>query len=107
MTARDDKLDAPIAICGVRFDRATYYEDGELLYLTKGVPLGPADDDTPEGHVVFASDDGRVTGLLIQCPRQEIEHGGTLDVTLRAGGPTTRLPREVLEPLLVQHAVRD
>jgi len=107
MTMHDDTLDAPIAICGVRFDHATYYEDAELLYLTKGLPLGAADGDTAEGHTVFAGEDGRVVGLLIQCPWRDVDFGGTLNVTLRAGGPTTRLSREVLEPLLVEHAVRD
>jgi len=107
MSIHDDKLDTPIAICGVRFDHATYYEDAELLYLTKGVPLGAAGADTAEGHTVFAGEDGRVVGLLIQCPRQDLDYGGTLNVTLRAGGPTTRLPREQVEPLLVAHAVRD
>jgi hypothetical protein len=107
MTTHDDKLDTPIAICGVRFDHATYYNDGELLYLTKGVPLGAADGDTAEGHAVFAGEDGRVVGLLIQCPWRDLDFGGTLNVTLRAGGPTTRLSREALEPLLVEHAVRD
>lgn len=107
MTTRNDKLDVPIAICGVRFDHATYYEDGQLLYLTKGLPLGAADGDTTEGHTVFATDDGRVTGLLIQCPCRDLEDDGTVSVTLRTGGPTTRLSREVLEPLLVEHAVRD
>jgi len=107
MTVRDDKLEEPIAICGVRFDHATYYEDAELLYLTKGLPLGAADADTAEGHTVFAGEDGRVVGLLIQSPRQDLDHNGTLNVTLRLGGQTTRLTRELVEPLLTQHAVRD
>jgi hypothetical protein len=107
MNMHDDKLDSPIAICGVRFDHATYYEDAELLYLTKGLPLAAADGDTPEGHTVFAGEDGRVVGLLIQCPWQDLEHSGALSVTLRDGGPTTRLPRELLGPLLTTQAVRD
>lgn len=107
MSTHDDKLETPIAICGVRFDHATYYEDAELLYLTKGVPLGAADGDTIEGHTVFAGEDGRVVGLLIQCPRQDLAESGALNVTLRDGGPTTRLPREIVEDVLVRQAVRD
>lgn len=107
MSMHDDELETPLAICGVRFDHATYYEDGELLYLTKGVPLGAADGDTAEGHTVFAGEDGRVVGLLIQCPRQDLAETGALDVTLRDGGPTTRLPRELVEEVLVRRAVRD
>ncbi len=100
-------LSRPIAICGVRFDHATYYEDGELLYLTKGVPLGPADGDTPEGHTVFLGESDRVVGLLIQCPLQDLECHGSVDVTLLEGGPTTRLDHVIVERLLVDHAVRD
>jgi hypothetical protein len=40
-------------------------------------------------------------------PWRDLDFGGTLNVTLRAGGQTTRLSRELLEPLLVEHAVRD
>ena len=100
MTTRDDTLAAPIAICGVRFDHATYYEDGELLYLTKGVPLGAADGDTREGHTVFLGEGDRVVGILIQCPMWRLDHDGTLDVTLREGGPTTKLARGDVEQLL-------
>ena len=105
MTARDDKLGTPIAICGVRFDHATYYEDGELLYLTQVLPLGLADGDTPEGHTVFLGENDRVVGLLIQCPSQDLDRDGTLNVTLRDGGPTTRLGHEMVERLLVDCAV--
>ncbi|MFL5818575.1 MAG: hypothetical protein ACJ76L_13365 [Conexibacter sp.] len=97
---RDSRLDVPVAVCGVRFSHATYYEDGELLYLTKGIPLGAADGDTPEGHTVFVGDSGRVVGLLIQCPAWWLDKDGTLNVTLRDGGPTTKLDRESVERLL-------
>jgi hypothetical protein len=100
----DVELDPPLAICGVRFTYATYYADGQLFYLTKGVPLGPADGDTREGHTVFIGESDRIVGLLIQCPRQDLERDGALNVTLRDGGPTTRLAREVVEPLLVENA---
>jgi hypothetical protein len=98
----DVALDPPLAICGVRFAYATYYADGQLLYLTKGGPLGPADGDTREGHTVFVGDDDRVVGLLVQCPRQDLDRDGAIHVTLREGGPTTRLERHVVEPLLVE-----
>lgn len=102
--AGESKLEVPLAVCGVLFDHATYYEDCDLLYLTKGLPLGPADGDTREGHTVFLGEDGRVAGVLVQCPSQDLDRDGTLDITLRAGGPTTRLPREVVEPLLAEPA---
>jgi hypothetical protein len=100
ITEQDSKLDVPIAICGVRFSHATYYEEGELLYLTKGVPLGAADGDTPEGHTVFTGDSDRVVGLLIQCPVWHLDNDGTLNVTLRKGGPTTKLDRQSVEQML-------
>jgi len=96
------RLERPLAVCGVRFDHLHYYEDGELLYLHKGLPLKLADGDTREGHTVFVGDDDRVIGLLIQCPRQDLDRIGAIEVTLRDGGPTTRLERELVEPLLVE-----
>jgi hypothetical protein len=99
------KLPEPIAICGVRFTHADYDENGDLLYLTNGGPLGPADGDTREGHTVFIGDDGRVRGLMLNCPRWLLDRDGAIEVTLWNGGPTTRLEREVVEPLLVDPPV--
>ena len=95
-------LAQPIAVCGVRFDHADYDAGGDLLYLTKGMPLGPADGDTPEGHTVFLGEKDRVICLLINRPRQLLNRHGAIEVTLRAGGSTTRLAREAVEPLLVE-----
>jgi hypothetical protein len=94
------KLAEPIAVCGVRFDHASYDELADYLYLTRDVPLGPADDDTREGHTVFLGDDGRVICVLINGARWHLDREGAIDVTLRDSGPTTRLNREVVEPLL-------
>jgi uncharacterized protein YuzE len=106
-SALTSKLDAarlpvPLAIGGVRFSHADYDEHGDLLYLTKGTPLGPADDDTAEGHPVFLGDDGRVIGVLVMGARWHLERDGSLNVTLRHGGPTTHLARTAIEPLLVE-----
>jgi hypothetical protein len=100
----DPPLTVPVAIGGVRFTRAHYDAKGDLLYLTRGIPLGPADGDTREGHPVFFGEDGRVIGLLVMGARWHLDRDGTLDVTLRDGGLTTRLEREVVEPLLVETA---
>jgi hypothetical protein len=100
-TSVSSRLERPLAVCGVRFDRLHYYEDAELLYLHKGLPLNLAEGDTREGHTVFVGVDDRVIGLLIQCPRQDLDRYGAIEVTLRDGGPTTRLERDVVEPLLV------
>jgi hypothetical protein len=95
-------LAEPIAVCGVRFTHASYDAHGDYLYLTKGVPLGPADGDTREGHAVFLGDDERVICLIVNGARWHLDHDGAIDVTLRDGGLTTRLPRNVVEPLLVE-----
>jgi hypothetical protein len=96
------RLAEPIAVCGVRFDHADYDEAGDYLYLTKGVPLGPADGDTREGHTVFLGEDDRVICLLVNSARRHLKRDGAIEVTLRDGGPTTRLSQETVEPLLVE-----
>jgi hypothetical protein len=96
------KLDAPISLGGVRFTHVRYDEEGDLLYLLRGVPLGPANEDTREGHTIFRGQNDRVIGLLINGARWHLDRDGVLIVTLLRGGPTTRLPREVVEPLLVE-----
>jgi uncharacterized protein YuzE len=96
------ELPAPIAVGGVRFTHARYDEEGDLLYLTKGIALGPADDDAREGHPVFLGEDGRVIGVIVMGARWHLDRDGALNLTLRAGGPTTRLERGVVEPLLVE-----
>lgn len=40
--------------------------------------------------------------VILNCPRHILERQDTVDVTLRRDGPTTRLPRELVEPLLVE-----
>ncbi len=96
------RLAEPVAVCGVRFDHADYDEAADYLYLTRGVPLGSADCDTREGHTVFLGAQDRVICLLINGARWHLDRDGAIDVTLRDGGPTTRLSREVVEPLLVE-----
>jgi hypothetical protein len=94
-------LAEPIAVCGVRFTHASYDEEADYLYLTKGVPLGPADGDTREGHTIFLGENDRVICLLVNGARWHLDREGAVEVTLWRGGPTTRLQRDVIEPLLV------
>lgn len=91
-----------IAVCGVRFTHASYDERADYLYLTKGVPLGPADGDTREGHPVFLSEDDRVICVIINGARWHLDRDGAIEVTLREGGQTTRLTRDLIGPLLVE-----
>jgi hypothetical protein len=94
--------DVPISVGGVRFTHVRYDEAGDLLYLTRGLPLGAADGDTQEGHTVFLGDDDRVIGLLVNGARWHLDRDGALNITLRDGAPTTRLSRATVEPLLVE-----
>jgi hypothetical protein len=93
-------LPEPIAICGVRFTHASYDRSGDYLYLTKGVPLGPADGDTREGHAIFLDQDDRVICVIVNGARWHLDRDGAIDVTLIDGGPTTRLLSGLVEPLL-------
>lgn len=93
-------LDEPIAVCGVRFTHASYDERADYLYLTRGAPLGSADGDTREGHPVFLDADDRVICVIINGARWHLDRDDAIEVTLHDGGPTTRLSREVVEPLL-------
>lgn len=95
-----ENLSTPIAVCGVRFTRYDYDEGADLLHLDKAVPDKVGDDDTREGHTVFVGSDGRVTGLDVYDARQTLDRDGAIEVTLRKGGPTTRLDHETVEPLL-------
>ena len=72
-TSTTSRANIPVVIGGVRFPRARYDEEGDLLYLTKGIPLGPADGDTREGHPVFLGQDGRVIGVLIMGDETDSE----------------------------------
>lgn len=95
-------LAEPIAVCGVRFTHASYDAHGDYLYLTKGVALGPADGDTREGHTVFLGQEDRVICVIVNGARWHLDRDGAIHVTLRDGGATTRLPHELIEPLLVE-----
>lgn len=96
------RLAEPIAVCGVLFTHASFDAAGDYLYLTKGVPLGPADGDTREGHAVFRGADERVICVILNGARWRLDRDGAIDVTLHDGGPTTRLPRDLVEPLLTE-----
>lgn len=49
---------------------------------------------------MFLDEDDRVICVIVNGARWHLDHAGAIDVTLRDGGPTTRLPRELVEPLL-------
>jgi hypothetical protein len=99
------RLDPPLVLGDSEIDRYSYYEQGDVLYLSVGEPTGqPAPDleESIEGDSVFFDADGRITGVTMIGPRFMLERDGTLNVTLPRRGLAVRWPGEVVEPLLVE-----
>lgn len=99
------RLERTLALGDATIDRYSYYEKGDVLYLSEGEPTGqpaPDTDESLEGDTVFFDGDGRVTGVTMIGPRFMLERDGTLNVTLPSRGIAARWPREVVEPLLVE-----
>jgi len=98
-------LRTPLVIGDGAMDRYSYYQQGDVLYLSVGPPTGrpaPDMDETLEGDTVFFDADGHVTGVTMIGPRIMLERDGTLNVTLPSRRIAARFPREVVEPLLVE-----
>lgn len=91
-----------VAIDGVAFDRYHYDEVADTLCLHTGPAERAVDfDETPEDHHLRFGADGSLLSLAILNARLVLDQDGAIDVTLRAEGPTIRLPRTIVEPLLV------
>lgn len=100
-TTTRDLPPVSLTIDGVDFDRYHYYDD-VLCFHT-----GPAEwavdfDETIEDHSLRFNASGRLLSLMILNAGWLLDRDGAIDVTLRDGGPTARLPREVVEPLLAE-----
>jgi len=94
-------LRTPLTLGGARFDRYSYDEQADVLYLMAGPPRPQADDeDSLEGDTVFFDAVGRITGITMIGPRHMLERDGTLNVTLPRRRIAVRWPREAVEPLL-------
>lgn len=99
------RLDRPLVLGDAEIDRYSYYEQGDVLYLSVGEPAGrpaPDADESIEGDTVFFDADDRITGVTMIGPRFMLERDGTLNVTLPSRGLAVRWPRETVEPLLVE-----
>jgi hypothetical protein len=98
-------LQTPLVLGDGVLDCYSYYERGDVLYLSAGPPTGhpaPDVDESVEGDSVFFDADGHVTGTTMLGPRFMLERDGTLNVTLPSRGIAVRWPRDVVEPLLVE-----
>jgi uncharacterized protein YuzE len=83
------------------FDDVRYDANGDVLYLSAGVPAeADAGDGTPEGHFVRFGEDGEVVGVTLVNARWLIDRDGKLTVTL-PGEAGTELNPEALAPALL------
>ena len=72
-----------VTIAGVAFDRVTYDDDVDVLYLWDGEPRSPASDDgSPEGHYLQYGEDGALIALTIVNARRILERDGRITITL-------------------------
>ena len=96
------QLAAPLMLGDAAIDQYSYYEEGDVLYLTAGPPRVAAEtDESLEGHAVFLDPDGSLIGVTVIGAREAIERDGMLKVTL-PDGPAARYSRNTIEPLLVE-----
>lgn len=92
-----------LSIDGVAFDRYHYDEVAGTLCFHTGPTAWAADfDETVEDHHLRFDANGELLSLSILNARSVLDRDGAIDVTLQEGGPTVRLEREVVEPLLVE-----
>jgi hypothetical protein len=68
------------------FDNGFYDDEGDVLYLSIGLPQPAEGEETPEGHALrFAPGTQRIVGLTILNARWLLERDGRLVVTLPEG----------------------
>jgi uncharacterized protein YuzE len=92
-----------LTIDGVTFDRYHYDEDADSLCFHTGPAAWAVDfDETVEDHHLRYDADGALLSITILNARLLLNRDGAIEVTLREGGPTTRLERELVEPLLTE-----
>ena len=90
-----------LTIGDAAFDRYHYDEVADTLCFHTGPTEWAVDfDETVEDHHMRFAADGKLLSLMICNARWLLDRDGAIDVTLREGGPTTRLTRATVEPLL-------
>lgn len=97
-------LDPPFVVEDVSFDSYVYDDcSGELIFWAGAQPADRSTmeiAETIEDHHLIVGEEGKVLKLMFSYPRMQLDEHGFVDVTLREGGPTTRLTQEVLAPFL-------
>jgi uncharacterized protein YuzE len=78
------------------FDHVSYYEQGDVLYLSVGPPRAAADsDETPEGHIVRYDPKGEVVGVTLVNAQWLLERDGELSITLPSAATPTQSPGRI------------
>lgn len=104
MSTTVDRDLPPVALTidDVAFDRYHYDEVADILCFHTGPAEWAVDfDETVEDHRMRFGATGRLLSLAVDNARLLLDRDGAIDVTLRDDGPTTRLGRAVVEPLLI------
>jgi uncharacterized protein YuzE len=72
-----------VAVGSYEFDDVRYDSDCDVLCLRLRGTRGTAAEiiDTPEGHLVYLSQDGEVTGVTLISAKSLIESDGKIPVT--------------------------
>ncbi len=72
-----------ISIGPLRFDRANYDAENDVLYLHVGEPQAGEGEETPEGHVLcYAPGTSTVIGLTVIGARQTLARDGHLAISV-------------------------
>lgn len=72
-----------VSIGGITFDRVSYDEGADVLYLHRADPNEAVDfDESPEGHHLRFDRQGRLIGITIVRPGWLLENEGEVLITL-------------------------
>ena len=72
-----------VNIGGIEFEHASYYAEGDALYVHTGDPRDAVDwDESAEGDGLRYGADGRLVGATILNARKRFERDGKLVLTL-------------------------
>ena len=72
-----------VRIGNIDFESATYYAEGDVLYLHNGSPSDAVDfDGSPEGHHTRFDAAGNLVGITIVNARYILDLEGVITVTL-------------------------
>lgn len=89
-----------ITIGHLKFDRADYDAENDVLYLHVGEPQEAEGEQTPEGHVIrYAPGTSRIVGLTVIGPQAILLREGRLVVSIPE--PVEASPEQLAAALAV------